>query len=108
MVEHAVELKGQPVVLANIEDRGGVRMLEHRRCLGLFQESGLVLAAAGRFSSKELERDHSMELCVLGPLDRTQLALAELLDDAIVRNGPAHHCPVRMRYRVDAPIRHPA
>jgi hypothetical protein len=50
-------------------------------------ESSQRLAIAGQFVGQELQRDEAMEPGVLGFVDHAHAAAAELLDDAVVREG---------------------
>ena len=49
------------------------------------------LRVFGDFVGQEFERDKATEPCVLGLVDDTHPAAAELLDDAVVRDGLADH-----------------
>ena len=48
--------------------------------------------SSGDFVRQELQGDEAMEASVLGLVNHTHPAAAELLDDAVVRDGLADHC----------------
>ena len=65
-----------------VQGRGGLRFaLEAGQCLGV----------SGDFIGQELQCDKTMQPGVLGLVDHTHAAAAELLDDAVVRDGLADH-----------------
>jgi hypothetical protein len=52
-------------------------------------EAAEGLRIASNFVWEELQRDKTVQPCVLSLVDHTHPATAELLDDPIVRDGPA-------------------
>ena len=61
--------------------------------LRLALEAGQSLRVSGDFIGQELQSDEAAELDVLSLVDHTHPAAAELLDDAVVRDGLADHVP---------------
>ena len=75
----------------NVYDLHEVRMVERGRGLGLVHEPLLILLRTHRPRREELERHRALQAEVLGPVDDAHAALAELLDDPVVRDGLADH-----------------
>src|SRR5580692_2470018 len=92
---HAVQkLHGDEVLtlsLVNLEDHADVRMVEGGRGLRFTLEAGQSLRIFSNIIRQELQGDKAVQLYVLGFVDHTHPATAELLDDAIVRDGLADH-----------------
>ena len=83
--------EGLPVLLADVMNSPDVGMIQRRRSLRFPLKAGQrmwVLCEVGR---QELESDETVQADVLGLVDDTHAATAELLDDAIVRDGLADH-----------------
>ena len=78
-------------VLANLVDRADVGMVQCRGGLRFSLETSESLGVIGHFVGQKLESDEAMEQSVLGLVDHTHPAAAELLDDAVVRDGLANH-----------------
>ena len=79
------------VLFANVVDGADVGMVEGGRGLGLTPETLQSLAVLGHVFGQELESHKAMQPGVLGLVDDTHPAAAQLLDDAIVRDGLADH-----------------
>ena len=77
--------------LVDLVDRADVGMVQRRGRLRLDLEAALGVLVLRAFSRKELQRDRSLELGVLGKVDHAHSAAAERVDDAIVRDGLADH-----------------
>jgi hypothetical protein len=78
----------EPVLLVDLEDGADVGMVQRRGGLRLAQKALAVLQGMGR---KKLQRDCTPQLRVFSLVDDTHPALAELLEDAVVRDGLADH-----------------
>ena len=59
--------------------------------LGLALEAGQRLGVSGDVIRQELEGDKAMQTGVFGFVDHTHAAATDLLDNAVVRDGPADH-----------------
>jgi hypothetical protein len=102
------------VLVVNFVDGADVGMIQCRGSLGFSLKAGKCLRILGYFVGQELESYKPAELYVLGLVDHTHPAAAELLDDAVVRDGLADQgirstlCATilggRLR-RVNAPMR---
>ena len=62
-------------------------MVECREQLGFAPKASKSLLIGRDFSRKEFERDFAAELGVAGPVHLAHAALAEQLDDLVVREG---------------------
>ena len=67
-------------------------MVESGRCFRLARESVDCRRRGSDVLRRELQGDDALELRVLGLLDDAHATLAELLEDAVVRDGGADHC----------------
>ena len=68
-------------------------MVQGRRRLRLPDKARVTLVVLKQMRGEKLEGDRAVELGVLGPIDNTHPAFAELLDDAVVRDAlPNHGC----------------
>ncbi len=85
------------VVLANFVDGADIGMVQGRCGLGFALEAGEGLGVLGNIIGQELQGDEAMQLHVLGLVDDTHPAAAELLDDAVVRDGLPDHVWRRKR-----------
>ena len=81
------------ILLANVVDGADVGMIESRRRLGFALKAGRACASRAIIGEK-FEGDETMEAGVLGLVDDAHAAAAELLDDAVVRDGLADHAEV--------------
>jgi hypothetical protein len=54
-------------------------------------EAGQGLLIFGNFVRQELQRNKAMQLYVLGFIDHTHPTTAELIDDAVMRDGFSYH-----------------
>ena len=79
------------VVLADLVDRADVRMVQRRRGTRFAPEAFQRLRVAGHFLGQELQGHEAAKVGVLGLVDHTHPAAAELLDDAVMRDGLADH-----------------
>ena len=66
-------------------------MVEQRDRLGFTQEAGFFALVTKRIGREKLQRDSAFEPDVLGLVDNTHRAFAELVDDAVMRDGVANH-----------------
>src|SRR6266849_26402 len=92
---HAIQefhgYEGTAVLLANVVNRADVGMVQCGCGLGFALKTGECLRVTGNLLGQELEGDEAMQPRILGLVDNTHTASAELLDDAVVRNGLADH-----------------
>src|SRR5215469_1241344 len=77
--------------LVDFVNRADVRMVEGRRRFGLSLETAEHLWISRDIIGQEFESDETVQLDVLRFIDDTHSPTAELLDDAIVRDGLADH-----------------
>src|SRR4029079_13672849 len=70
-------------VLAVVVDRDDVGVVQRRGALGLLAEARAELRVAAVLGPQELGGDVTIELVVVGPIDRRHAALAEQLDEPI-------------------------
>jgi hypothetical protein len=80
-----------PVLLVNFVNRADVRMVQCRRSLGFTLEASKSLCILGYIIRQELEGNQAAQLHVLSLVDHTHPTPAQLLDDAVVRDGLADH-----------------
>ena len=78
------------VDFVDLVDRADVRMIERRRRAGLALQT-LDRRRIMQRLRNHLDRHHPPEPCVFGFVDHAHAALAELLDDSIVRNRATDH-----------------
>src|ERR1700693_1280616 len=79
------------VLLPDLIDRADIGMVESGGRLRLSLETGQGLGVFRDVLGQELQRDKATELGVFSLVDHTHSAAAELLNDAIVRDGLADH-----------------
>ena len=77
------------VLVVNFVDGADVRMIQCRGSLGFALKAAECLRVFGYLVGQELEGDKATELDILGLVDHTHPAAAQLLDDAVVRDGLA-------------------
>ncbi len=78
-------------MLADVVDGADVRVVERGRRLGLALEAAQGLGILGDVVRQELQGDKTVEARIFRLVDHTHAATAQLLDDAVVRNGLAKH-----------------
>src|SRR5215470_1046677 len=76
-----------PVLVVNFVDRADVWMIQGGGSFGFTLEPAQGLWVFGYVLRQELEGHKTTELHILGLIHNTHPATAELLDDAIVRDG---------------------
>ncbi len=79
------------VLLVYFVDRADVGMVQCRSGLGFALKTGQSLGVLRYFVGQEFQGYEAMELDVLGLVHNTHSTTAQLLDDAIVRDGLADH-----------------
>src|SRR5438270_12397734 len=77
-----------PILLADVMNRADVRVIERRRGLRFALKTGECLRVTGDIFWQELESDETVQPRVLCLVHYTHATTAELLDDAVVRDGP--------------------
>ena len=78
-------------VLSDIVNRANVRMIEGRGGAGLALEPFDRARILRQLLGEELQRDSTPQPRVFGQVDNAHAALAQLIQDAIVRDGLADH-----------------
>ena len=97
---HAIQIlhgdKRLAVLLANVVNGADVGMVQRGSRLRLALEAAERLRILGHFIGQKLERDEAVQPRVLGLIDHTHAAAAQLVDNAVMRNGLPDHrdCPV--------------
>src|SRR5437762_3536536 len=96
MLQHDAiqKLHGDERLLATFADLvncADVGMVEGGGCASFTPETFQSLRITGNVVGQELQGDEAAKLSVLGLVDHTHPAAAELLDNAVVRNGLAVH-----------------
>ena len=82
---------GWPSCLPDLVDRADIGMVESGGGVRLALETGQSLGVLGDVIGKKLQGDKAVQGYVLGLVDHTHPAAAQLLDDAVVRDGLADH-----------------
>ena len=78
-------------VLADVVDRADVRMIQGRGGAGLALEPFDRARIPRQLFGEEFQRDGTSQPRVFGLVDHAHAALAQLFQDAIVRDGLADH-----------------
>jgi hypothetical protein len=78
-------------MFADVVDRADIGMIERGRGLCFAAKTFQCLTILSKILWQELERDEAAQTGVLGLVDDTHSAAAELCKDAIVRDGLAYH-----------------
>src|SRR5437867_5238134 len=78
-------------LLPNVIDRADIRMIQCGCGLRLALETGQGLSVSGNLLRQELQGHETMEPDIFGLVNDTHAATAQLLQDAVVRNGLAEH-----------------
>ena len=89
--------KGLAVLLANVVNGADVGMIQGGCRLGFALETGQGLRVAGNFRGQKFECDETVQAGVLGLVNHTHAATAQLLENAVVRNSLADHCQRMLR-----------
>ncbi len=79
--------EGLSVLVINLVDGADIRMIQCGRSLGFALKAGECLRVFGYIVGQELESHKAIEFDILGLIDDTHPAAAQLLDDAVVRDG---------------------
>ena len=77
------------VLVVNFVNCADIRMIQCRGGLGFTLEAAKRLQVFGYVIGKELESDKATELYILSFVDNTHASAAQLLDDAVMRDGLA-------------------
>ncbi len=83
--------EGTALLLANVVNGADVGVVQCGRGLGFTLKAGQRLRVAGDFIGQEFQGDKSAQPGVLGLVHHTHPTAAQLLDDAVVRDGLADH-----------------
>jgi hypothetical protein len=79
------------VLVVNFVDRADIQMIQCRGGLGFALKAAEGLRVFRYLVGQELEGNKPAELNIFGLVHHTHPATAELLDDAVVRDGLADH-----------------
>ena len=79
------------MLIINLVDGADVRMVQGGRSFRFALEAGEGLRVFCNVVGQEFERNEAAELHIFGFVDNTHAATAQLLDDAVVRDGLADH-----------------
>src|ERR1035438_4765848 len=79
------------MLVIDFVDRANVRMIQGGSGLRFSFEAGQSLRILGNLLWEELQGNKTVKLYVLGLIDHTHPAAAELLQDAVVRDGLDDH-----------------
>jgi len=90
-VEKLHDDESLPVLLVYFVDGADIGVIQRRRGSSLALKALEGLRIRGDLRGKKLERDEAPELDVLGLVDHTHTTAAELIDDAVVRDGLIDH-----------------
>src|SRR4029077_9889444 len=77
----------QAVLVVNFEDRADVGMVQSRGCFGFLLKTTQGLRVLSDLFRKELESYKTVKPGVLGFVDHTHATAAELLHNAVMRDG---------------------
>jgi hypothetical protein len=80
------------ILLADVVDGADVGVIQSRCGLRLATEAAEGLWIARDFVGQELKSDETVQARVLGLVNHSHAAAAQLFEDAIVRDGLADHC----------------
>ena len=80
-----------PILLADIKNHANIGVIQRGGNLGFALKTSEGLRVFGHFFRHEFEGDKTVETNILGLINNTHTATAELLDDAVVRDGLADH-----------------
>ena len=83
--------KSPAVFFADVVDGADIGMVQRRRRFGFAAKSFQSLAILGQIFGQEFKRHEAVEPYVLGLIDHAHPAPAQLLDDAVMRDGLADH-----------------
>src|SRR6202049_4716408 len=78
-------------MLRNLINRTDIGMVQGRCCAGLPAEAFQNLRVLGNVVRQKFQGDETTEHRILGLVDDTHAPAAQLLDDAVVRDGLADH-----------------
>ncbi len=90
-------MKSMPPALVDVVDGDDVGVVQGRGSLGLLHEAALALGVGDLLRRQDLDGDEAVQVRVAGLVDHAHPALAELLEDLVVRDGSAGHGPGSFR-----------
>ena len=92
---HAIEIlhgdKRLAVLLADVVNGADVGMVQRRSRLRLALKASEGLRISGHFIRQKFERDKAVQARVFRFVNHTHTAAAQLVDNAVVRNGLPDH-----------------
>src|ERR1019366_4285960 len=83
-----------------------VRMVQRRDCLGFLAEPGHEIGVSAVFGTQHLDRDVTIQLLVVGPVDGRHAALADRAKDSIAT--PEDRSDVRQAAPLYSPRQDPS
>ncbi len=96
-VEQLHDQERQVAVMADVVERADVRMVERRGGARLALEALERRGILRELGREELDGDLAAETRVLGAVDDTHPAFADLVEDAVVGDGLADHFQINKR-----------
>jgi hypothetical protein len=90
-VEELHGQKGSAVLFSDVVDGADIRMIERRCCLRFALKACQGLGVGGQIIGQELQRHKTMQPHIFSFVNHSHSPSAELLDDAVMRNGLANH-----------------
>jgi len=83
--------EGLSLLVINLADRANVRMIQCGGSFGFALKTGECLLVLGYVVGQELEGDKAAEFNILSFVNHSHTAAAQLLNDAVMRDGLADH-----------------
>jgi len=83
--------EGLSLLVINLVDRADVRMIQCRGSFGFALKTGECLRVFGYVVGQELKGDEATEFNILSFVDHSHAATAQLVNDAVMRDGLADH-----------------
>ena len=83
--------EGLPILLPDFMDSADIGMIQCRGCLRLPLEASQRLRVFGYFVGQKLQGYETVQRRILSLVHHTHATAAQLLDDAVVRDGLADH-----------------
>src|SRR4029077_3266546 len=79
--------KGPPILLAKVVNRADIGVIKRGRGLGLALGTGERRRVSGYLLTLKADGDKPSQACILGLIDDAHAPAAQLLDNAVVRDG---------------------
>src|ERR1700746_2263728 len=88
-----------PLLLPDLVDRADARVVQRRGSFGFALEAAQSLRVLGHIVGQEFKSDKAAEVGVLGLVDHTHAAAAQLFDNTVVRDDRVEHWREAMLFR---------